>query len=45
VSNSANPTFQLRLLGLLRGPGNALGVNADWVVRINLPALWGASGY
>lgn len=45
VSQSANPTYQLRILGLLRGPDNALGVNAKWVVRINLPALWAASGY
>lgn len=45
VSNSANPTYQLRILGLLRGPDNAIGTFADWVVRINLPALWAASGY
>lgn len=45
VSNSANPTYQVRLLGLLRGPDNLIGANADWVVRINLPALWAASGY
>lgn len=45
VSNTANPTYQFRLLGLLRGPDNALGVNAKWVGRINLPALWAASGY
>lgn len=42
---NANPTFQMRILGLLRGPDNAIGVNAKWVCRINLPALWGASGY
>jgi len=45
VSNSANATYQLRLLGLVRGPDNAIGVNAKWAVRINLPALWGTSGY
>lgn len=45
VSNTANPTYQVRLLGLLRGPDNALGANADWAVRINLPALWATSGY
>ena len=45
VSASANPTYQLRLLGLVRGPDNAIGVNAKWAVRINLPALWGTSGY
>lgn len=45
VSATANPTYQVRILGLLRGPDNAIGVNADWAVRINLPALWAASGY
>jgi hypothetical protein len=44
VTAAANATFQLRLLGLVRGPGNSLGVNADWVVRINLPSLWSTSG-
>ena len=42
---NANPTFQMRILGLARGPDNALGNFAKWVCRINLPALWGASGY
>lgn len=42
---AANATFQLRVLGLLRGPDNALGNYAKWVVRINLPALWAAAGY
>lgn len=45
VSSSANPTYQLRLLGLVRGPDNAIGVNAKWAVRINLPALWALGGY
>lgn len=45
VTNTANPTYQLRLLGLLRGPDNVIGVNADWIVRLNLPALWAAGGY
>lgn len=45
VTNTANPTYQLRVLGLIRGPDNAIGTNADWVVRINLPALWAAGGY
>lgn len=44
VAAAANATYQLRLLGLARGPGNALGVNADWVVRLNLPQLWSTSG-
>ncbi len=38
-------TLQLRILGLLRGPNNAIGVNAVWVVRLNTPALWAATGY
>lgn len=42
---NANPTFQMRILGLLRGPDNAIGNYAKWVCRINLPALWAASGY
>lgn len=44
VSSSANPTYQLRLLGLVRGPDNAIGVNAKWVVRLNLPQLWSLNG-
>jgi len=41
---SGNATYQLRVLGLLRGPDNAIGTNAKWVVRLNLPALWSATG-
>lgn len=44
VAAAANPTFQLRLIGLVRGPDNAIGVNAKWMVRINLPNLWSTSG-
>lgn len=44
VSSSANATYQIRLLGLVRTPDNVLGVNAKWYVRINLPALWATSG-
>lgn len=44
VAAAANPTYQVRLLGLLRGPDNAAGVNAKWVVRMNLPQLWGTAG-
>ena len=44
VSSSANTTYQLRLLGLVRGPDNAIGVNAKWIVRLNNPQLWGLSG-
>jgi hypothetical protein len=42
---NANPTFQIRIIGLLRAPDNAIGNYAKWLCRINLPALWGASGY
>lgn len=45
VTVSAAPTKQLRILGLLRGPDNALGNYAKWVVRINLPSLWSASAF
>jgi len=45
VDGNANPTYQLRILGLLRGPDNAIGNYAKWVVRLNLPALWALSGY
>lgn len=44
VSNSANTTYQVRLLGLTGGPDNAIGVNAKWTVRLNLPQLWNLSG-
>lgn len=37
-------TAQVKLLGLLRGPDNVIGVNAKWVVRLNLPALWSTTG-
>lgn len=40
-----NGTYQLRILGLLRAPDNLIGVNAKWVVRLNLPALWQAAGF
>lgn len=42
---AANPTFQMRILGLLRGPDNAVGTYAKWLCRINLPALWAVGGY
>lgn len=44
VAAAANPTYQLKLLGLVRGPDNALGVNADWVVRLNNSQLWSTTG-
>lgn len=37
VSAAANPTYQLKIMGLLRGPDNALGINADWIVTLNNP--------
>lgn len=44
VAAAANATYQFRLLGTMRGPDNAIGVNCKWVVRLNLPQLWGTSG-
>lgn len=44
VAAAANPTFQLRLLGTLRGPDNEIGNYCKWVVRLNLPALWSVTG-
>jgi len=44
VSSSANTTFQLRLLGTIRGPDNAIGTNCKWAVRLNLPQLWSTTG-
>lgn len=44
VSSSANTGFQLKILGLLRGPDNAIGNFADWVVRLNNPQLWSTTG-
>jgi hypothetical protein len=42
---AGNATYQIRVVGLLRGPDNALGNYAKWVCRINLPALWATTGY
>lgn len=44
VSSSANTGYQLRLLGTLRGPDNAIGNYAKWVVRLNNPQLWSTTG-
>lgn len=44
VSSSANTTYQLRLIGLVRGPDNAIGVNAKWVVKLNNPQFTGNTG-
>jgi hypothetical protein len=35
VASAANPTFQVKIIGLVRGPDNVLGVNADWLVVLN----------
>lgn len=45
TAGSGNATYQLRILGLLRAPDNAIGTNAKWVVRLNLPAVWATTGY
>lgn len=37
-------TLQTKILGLLRGPDNAVGNYAKWVVRLNLAQLWTAAG-
>jgi hypothetical protein len=44
VGSGANSTKQLRLLGLVRGPDNAIGNYAKWLVRLNTAQLWSASG-
>jgi hypothetical protein len=44
VSSSANTTYQLKIIGLSRGPDNAIGAFADWVVRLNNPQLWSNTG-
>lgn len=44
VSSSANTTYQLRLLGLLRGPDNVIGTNAKWVVKLNNPQFASTTG-
>lgn len=44
VSSSANTNYQVRLLGLVRGPDNAIGTNAKWLVRLNNPQLWSTTG-
>lgn len=42
---ATDATYQLKLLGLLRGPENAIGDYAKWVVRINLSAMAQAAGF
>jgi hypothetical protein len=42
---ASNSTYQVRVIGLDRGPDNAIGNYARWIVRLNLSALWAAAGY
>ncbi len=44
VSSSANTTYQLKILGLVRGPDNAIGQYAKWIVRLNNGQLWSNTG-
>lgn len=36
---TGNPTYQVKVFGLIRGPDNSLGNYAKWLVRLNLPAI------
>lgn len=45
TAGSGNTTYQLRIIGLLRAPDNAIGTYAKWMVRLNTPALWAVGGY
>ncbi len=36
---TGNATFQVKVLGLVRGPDNAIGTYARWMVQLNLSAL------
>jgi hypothetical protein len=44
VTGAGNPTYQVKVLGTIRGPDNAIGVNADWIVRLNNSSLWSTAG-
>ena len=44
VAAAANPTYQLKIIGLSRGPYNAVGAYADWVVKLNNPQFAGTAG-
>jgi hypothetical protein len=44
VDNGAGTTRQLKILGLLRGPDNAIGTYARWIVRLNNGQLWSNTG-
>lgn len=45
-SSTANTTatLQLRIIELMRGPDNAIGTSAKWVVKINLHSLMNTTG-
>lgn len=45
TAGAGNAGYQLRIVGLLRGPDNALGNFAKWTVRINNNALWDTTGF
>lgn len=32
-----NATFQLSLIDIIQAPDNAIGANAEWIVKVNLP--------
>ena len=44
VAGAPNPTYQVKILGVVRGPDNVIGANCDWVVRLNNPQLWSTTG-
>lgn len=44
VSSSANTTYQVKLLGLVRAVDNGFGNFARWLVRLNNPQLWSNAG-
>lgn len=44
VVAGAQATAQVKVVGLTRGPDNAVGNYAKWVVRLNNPQLWSTSG-
>ena len=36
---TGNPTYQVKVIGLDRGPDNVIGNYARWIVQLNLSAL------
>jgi hypothetical protein len=43
ASVAVTGTLSLKLMGLVQKPGNAFGVNANWLVKLNLHELQGAT--